>query len=65
MKIILLQDVKNLGKKNDIVSVSDGYGKNYLIPRKLAKAATEGALNDALDKQKAQKIQRRRFFLRR
>ena len=54
MKVILLQDIKELGKKDQIVNVSDGYGKNYLIPRKLAKAATEGALNDAKEKQKAQ-----------
>ena len=54
MKVILLQDIKELGKKGDIVNVSDGYGKNYLIPRKLVKPATEGAVNDALAKQKAQ-----------
>ena len=54
MKVILLQDIKELGKKDQIVNVSDGYGKNYLIPRKLAKPATEGALNDARVKQKAQ-----------
>ena len=54
MKVILLQDIKELGKKDQIVNVSDGYGKNYLIPRKLAKAATEGAVKDAKDKQRAQ-----------
>lgn len=54
MKVILLQDIKELGKKGQIVNVSDGYGKNYLIPRKLVKPATEGAVNDALAKQKAQ-----------
>jgi large subunit ribosomal protein L9 len=36
MKIILLQDVKNVGKKDQIVEVSDGFGANFLIPRKLA-----------------------------
>ena len=36
MKVILLQDVKNVGKKNQIIEVSDGYGSNFLIPRKLA-----------------------------
>jgi large subunit ribosomal protein L9 len=54
MKVILLQDIKELGKKGDIVNVSDGYGKNYLIPRKLVKPATEGAVNDAMAKKKAQ-----------
>ena len=54
MKVILLQDIKDLGVKGQIVNVSDGYGKNFLIPRKLVKPATEGALNDAKEKQKAQ-----------
>ena len=41
MKVILLQDVKGYGKKGDTISVSDGYAKNYLIPRKLAINSTE------------------------
>lgn len=36
MKVILKQDVKNLGKKEDMVAVNDGYGRNYLIPRGIA-----------------------------
>ncbi len=40
MKVILLQDVRNIGKKNQIVEVSDGYATNYLIPRKLAVRST-------------------------
>lgn len=44
MKMILLADVKTLGKKGDLVEVSDGYGQNFLIPRKLAAPATEGAV---------------------
>ncbi len=44
MKIILNQDVKNLGHKDDIVSVKDGYGRNYLIPQGMAKLATPSAI---------------------
>lgn len=44
MKLILLADVKTLGKKGDLVEVSDGYGQNFLIPRKLAATATDGAV---------------------
>ena len=46
MKVILLEDVKSLGKKNDIVDVADGYAKNGLIGKKLAVEATPKALND-------------------
>ncbi len=41
MKVILLENVKNLGNKNDIVNVADGYARNFLFPKKLAKIATE------------------------
>ena len=41
MQVILVQDVANLGYKNDIVKVKDGYGRNYLIPNKLAVIANE------------------------
>lgn len=46
MKVILLQDVKALGKKDQIVDVADGYAKNGLIGKKLAVEATPKALND-------------------
>lgn len=46
MKVILLADVKGQGKKNQVIEVSDGYAKNFLIPRKLAKAADAQSLND-------------------
>jgi large subunit ribosomal protein L9 len=40
MKVILLQDIKNMGKKGDVLEASDGYARNYLFPRKLAQEAT-------------------------
>ena len=43
MKVILLQDVKPIGKKGDIAEVNDGYAKNYLIPKKMAQMATKNA----------------------
>lgn len=43
MNIILLQDVRGLGKKHDVKAVSDGYAKNFLLPRRLAEAATDTA----------------------
>ena len=55
MKVILLQDVKNYGKKDDVVNVSDGYAFNYLFPRKLAAPATAGVVNEAAEKKQAQK----------
>ncbi|MBQ9132128.1 MAG: 50S ribosomal protein L9 [Clostridia bacterium] len=53
MKVILLADVKGQGKKNDVIEVSDGYAKNFLIPRKLAKAADAQSLNDVKVKEAA------------
>ena len=44
MKLILLQDVENLGEEGDIVTVKDGYGRNYLIPQRLGRVASEGAV---------------------
>lgn len=47
MKVILLQDVKGKGKKGQIVEVSEGYGRNFLLPKKLAELATESNVNEA------------------
>lgn len=44
MKLILTQDVRSLGHKDDVVSVRPGYGRNFLIPKGMAKMATESAL---------------------
>ena len=53
MKVILLADVKGQGKKNDVIDVSDGYAKNFLIPRKLAKIADAQSLNDVKTREEA------------
>ena len=52
MKVILLSDVKNVGKKNDIKEVADGYARNYLIRNGLAVEATKKSM-EILDQQKA------------
>lgn len=46
MKVVLLQDVKSLGKKGDMVNASDGYARNFLIPRQLAKEVNSQVLNE-------------------
>ena len=45
MKVILLQDIKGTGKKDQILEISDGYARNFLLPRKLAREATAEAMN--------------------
>lgn len=50
MKVILTQDVKGSGKKGEIVNVSDGYAKNFLLPKKLAVEANASALNELKQK---------------
>ena len=47
MKVILQKDIKNLGKKGDIVTVSDGYGRNFLLPKKAAVEANSNNINVA------------------
>jgi large subunit ribosomal protein L9 len=47
MKVLLLEDVHNLGDAGDVVKVADGYGRNYLLRRGLAKLASEGAVQEA------------------
>ena len=51
MKVILTQDVKGQGKRGQLIDVSDGYARNFLLPRKLAKEATAEAVN-ALERSK-------------
>jgi large subunit ribosomal protein L9 len=57
MKVILLQDVKTLGKKGQVVEVSDGYARNAILPKKLGVEATSKNLNDLkLQNQHADKV---------
>ena len=53
MKVILKQDVKGIGKKDEIHEVSDGYARNFLFPRKLAAVADASAVNIARGKEEA------------
>jgi len=57
MKVILLQDVESLGKKNEVKSVANGYARNFLFPKKLAKLATKKALEE-LEKQKEEEARK-------
>ena len=54
MKVVLLKDVKNIGKRDDIVNVSDGYARNFLFPQRLAAEATAGTLKEIGKKRAAQ-----------
>ena len=58
MKVVLLADVKGSGKKGELVNVSDGYARNFLFPKKLAKEANAQALNElkSAEESKAFKI---------
>ena len=57
MKVILLEDVKSLGKKGEIVNVSDGYARNYILPKKLGVEANSANMNDLkLQKANADKV---------
>jgi len=59
LKVILLEDVKKLGKKGDLIEVADGYARNYLFPRNLAREATEGGIKQ-LNQEKAALENRKR-----
>lgn len=55
MKVVLMQDVKSLGKKGELVSVSDGYARNFLFPRKLASEANSQAMSELKNRENAEK----------
>lgn len=58
MQVVLLQDVKSLGKKGDVVKINDGYARNYVLPKKLGVEATPANLNDLkLQKANAERIE--------
>lgn len=56
MKVILKQDVKSLGKKGDLVNASDGYARNFLLPKGLAVEADNAAMNEYKSKESAKKF---------
>lgn len=56
MQVILLEDVKTLGKKGEIVKVSDGYARNFVLPKKLGIEATQKNLNELKNQQKRDNI---------
>ncbi|KGK86803.1 MULTISPECIES: 50S ribosomal protein L9 [unclassified Clostridium] len=58
MKVILLQDVKKLGKKGDVVNTSDGYARNFLFPRKLAIEANDSNMHVLNNKKEAERRQK-------
>ena len=53
MKVILLQDIKGVGKKDQIINANDGYARNYLFPKKLAVEANAGNLGNLKSKQES------------
>ena len=71
MKVILLQDVKGKGKKGQMLEVSDGYARNFMLPKKMAIEATPDAINtmrmndkatqERIAKEKAEALRRWRF----
>lgn len=55
MKVVLIQDVKGLGKKGELVSTSDGYARNFLFPRKLAMEANSQAMSELKNREASEK----------
>ncbi|GFI62083.1 50S ribosomal protein L9 [Clostridiales bacterium] len=62
MKLILIEDVKGVGKKGDVINKSDGYAINYLIPKKLAVEATKSNINELELKKKAEEKRKKEEY---
>jgi large subunit ribosomal protein L9 len=60
MRVVLSRDVPNLGKAGDVREVADGYGRNFLIPRKLASPVTRASLSAAGERQEAEGLRHQR-----
>lgn len=58
MKVILLQDIKSVGKKGQVINAADGYARNYLLPKKLAVVADATNMNELKTKQDANKYKK-------
>ena len=58
MKVILLSDIKGVGKKDQIINANDGYARNYLFPKKLAVEATTGNLSNLKAKQESKQYRK-------
>lgn len=58
MKVILLKNVKGLGKKGEVVNAKDGYARNFLLPKKMAKEATEGNVKVLKEQTTAKKMKK-------
>ncbi len=56
MKVVLLQDIKGTGKKGELANVSDGYARNFLFPRKLAREADAQAMNELKNSEESKKF---------
>ncbi len=56
MKVVLLQDVKSVGKKGELVNVSDGYARNFLFPKNIAKEANAQAMNELKNAEQSKKF---------
>ena len=62
MKVLLLKDVKSVGKKGEIVEVNDGYARNFLIKKNLAQQATAGVINETNQKNAALARQKQKEY---